>query len=277
MALRFRVYLALLLWSFALCFCKTLTKAEGCSCESCIHGHPKGHPNVDECPFPFLGLQAMAGSREVTIYGDANARKGLEESSVKAASTQWNETCKQEQHIPFFNIDWEKDRQLVVNHDDPSRIFRTTILINFLPDVKPIPDPQLAGHRRARVASWSGEDNDNRIQIFGKCNTKMDMPCDKVRSLIDWNTPWGSMIIAHEIGHALGIRHDFSNCTQGLMQEDLGYSTYASHHAIIPEYCHLADEINNEKSTCNEPDQTKANPDVCYDHFDNAKCPCYQD
>jgi hypothetical protein len=273
MALRFRAYLALLLWPFASSSCEALTQAESCSCDRCIHGRPKDI----RCPFPFLGLQAMTGSRDVTIFGDANARRGIEKSSIEEALAQWNHTCKQEQHMPYFRLDWEKDRQQVVNHDDPGRIFRTTILINFLPDVKPPSDPQLAGKGHAWVASWSGKDNDNRIQIFGKCDTKLNMPCDKVRSLIDWKTPWGSMIIAHEIGHALGIRHDFAKCTQGLMQGRLDYSAYSSPYKVIPEYCHLADEINNDSSACNEADPTKATPDACYDHYDNDKCPCYED
>src|SRR4029077_21165539 len=124
----------------------------------------------------------------ITIFGDAKARSGIKSSYIEAAAAKWNDVCQQSSRMPHLRIDWETDRTLAGNYQDPDRPYHATILITFLPDVEPSVDRQLG--KMAEPARWF---DDNRIQILGKCNRSINIPCEKIRPLISWEPPWGSM------------------------------------------------------------------------------------
>ena len=239
-----RVPLALLLFGFASSSCWALAPLLAVPApKNCAQGRPPR-----DC-FPFFALQAMANTREVTIFGDANARSGIRKSYVEAAVAQWNNACREKEHMPRFVVDWEHDRPPFEEVEDPTidPVYRTTILITFAPDEEAIFEPQTG---RMEVAHWSPDDNS--IKMFGKCghkkHRKMEVPCEPVLDAIVWEPPWVSMIIAHEIGHALGLGHDLPDCkTRGLMQAVLDKDAIL---LILPEYCRLADDINNEHLPC---------------------------
>ncbi len=209
--------------------------------KECVRGR---NPN-DYFPFP--------GQREVTIYGDANARKGIARFYVEEAAKNWDKACQQKLHVPHFVVNWEHDRPSSEDPKERWKIFTSTILVIFSPDEKAYYDIQIAA---TPVAKWSP--NDNSITFFGKCGNgeirrPCEMPLEKGRNSISiaWQSDWGSMAITHEIGHVLGLDHDSVKCKmRGIMRAVVNKNDTLNTLPILPEYCRLVDDINNEDAPC---------------------------
>ena len=198
---------------------------------------------------------------EVTVYGDVRARSGIKKDYIEAAAVKWNKACQEMDHVPRFVIDWEHDRPSSENSEEQREIDRTSLLVIYSPDDEGDPDPQ-KGTRS--VASWSPFDN--TIKIFGKCSkeNKRHIPCEKARNSIIWESSWGSIAIAHEFGHALGLVDDPPECDgDGLMRAIVNKEDSLS---VLPEYCRLTNVLNNEHLPCHE---VKRNSDThpCYDFW----------
>ena len=215
-------------------------------------------------PFP--------GQREVTIYGDARARKGIAKSSIEEVANNWNTACQKGPNVPHFVVDWEHDRPSSEDPGERNKIFLRTFLIILSTDEEAKFETQTAS---TPVAAWSSTDNSTKL--LGKCGNRTikkpcNMPLEKGESPISiaWQSDWGSMAMTHEIGHVLGLDDDLKQCKiPGVMRAIVDKKDTLRNLPIHPEYCRLVNDINNVNALC-ATIQTNSTEHPCNDpEFDH--------
>ena len=187
-----------------------------------------------------VGGLGMSG---VTIFMTDAARNAtfLNASKIQTSADKWN-ACTGAS-VPTFTVNATAQRP-------PMSTFGTlqsTMLINFIDGPAPVTNGS------ASPAFW--EPLDNSITLYGKCplDGTYGMPCfgDLPGGGIRWDEPgFAETVIAHEIGHALGLDHDAdSGCTHGVMKSPLSPSDAGL--GVSLAYCKLADNVNNMNAPCN--------------------------
>lgn len=191
--------------------------------------------------FPFLGAAAGYHIQNVNIHLSDSARSAtfLQQGRLADGVAKWA-TCASGDNTPGFTLSATDPRPSV--GEAGSLAWRSTMLIDFKDEHAPVEN------NRAELAHWSADDNS--ITLYGKCPTTgtYGLPCfgNRPGGAIRWDDP-GLLeaVVAHEIGHSLGLGHD--ECPNSIMRDSPNPGGQ-----INPEHCRLVEDMNNPNLPCNE-------------------------
>ena len=188
--------------------------------------------------------QAQVCARTLPISNDQYYLRGLSQinfdpldivdpamvSAFMGGVDIWNQACPTSPHIPHFTVAPNLGSGVNIQYDYAPMQW----------------DPQA---RAWSPAKWVPQDNTFVFKVF--CGTpppgvQQFAYCNGDR--INWGHPDAATFVAHEIGHPLGLEHDF--CPNGLMNET--YTGPASSYSVHPDNCTLANFFNCDPSvsTC---------------------------
>lgn len=190
-------------------------------------------PNTPDGIHPYWGVQ------EVHVYVDDETRtfpaSRISSSNIENALARWSGGCSS-YPLPAFVL--HKEAPI-----PPNRDLRTTLVIDYEPSIPA--QETTPGSGEDEIAEAVG----TTIRLFGEC-TNISGICDDQDRII-WNSDYGEQIIAHEIGHVLGLHHDKSKnegCSSpSLMKAATSPSTPLG---INDEQCALASNLNNANVAC---------------------------
>ena len=227
---------------FLCLLCFAVANVASAQVATCVQGR------ATDYDFPFLGLQTVTGSNNVTIFLNDAARNSsaLPVSRIGEATEKWNDGCKDfTRAMPRFSVN-AKDPRPAGGDERYSNTWRSTVLIEFKPnDYAPVDGDG------AHPAQWSS--NHNVIVIYGRCPSDGTYNMDCVGGpggLIRWDTPWGAAVIAHELGHPLGLAEDRTSCTShGIMK--FPFEPGDENNLGVGLYCSFVDSANDSEAPCN--------------------------
>lgn len=144
----------------------------------------------------------------VTLYvcDEARDHPQVTEQRVKDGAQKWVALCKQQANIPKFPnfaVDWAGTRAPVADQNSPA--YRRSLLITIRDEAPQIDKVTGEFH----PATWNA--TTGVIELYTLCPGRTSVPCT-LGGKIKWDSTWGASVIAHEIGHALGLEDDVSSC-----------------------------------------------------------------
>ncbi len=198
--------------------------------------------------FPFFGMGILANFRDtVTIHFDPNFRASSDaEGLVRDAIQKWESTCQVNTVPVKFRINATDPRPDVPSI--ASETYATTLLISVDPN-------KIAEVRSGKMVTGGWFPDKNQIILPGRCPTdgKFGLPCRGPNLPIDWGQDrrWTIQILAHELGHAMGLDHDGEDrdCRETLMAANLRPGdTYQ----LESYHCQLIRKVNDPKEPCSQ-------------------------
>lgn len=237
----------------------TVLETTALASESCVQARAK--VSADQgVPFPFygMGFEPLLPTR-VTLHFDASFRQiPNAEKLVEDAVDKWETNCPVEKVPIEFLINDSDPRPPVTNNLDEA--YRSTMLISLDRSKEATVDAE----GEMVLGRWYGAKNE--IILAGKCPQEgyHHLPCLGGGLPILWerDAEWTTQIIAHELGHAMGLGHDGGgrNCRETIMKAVI---ERGSQYPIEVYHCRLLRMVNDPEQDCSSADLVPGQPHPC--------------